>query len=152
MDDFNQSGTHPGASCSLGSNQATVRGRACFVRSAPTGTNPFIWNGYFFHTPLANGTCPPGTIQGPQGNCQCEQIPTGKVYFIEGQNFYIECDNSNPYPNDYVNGYGLYQIENALVNANTRWDFYNNLKNLYWNPCEGVELARLFNDYNGINP
>ncbi len=138
-------------SCSQGVRVRSSRGMACRIGSAPAGTQPFTWNGNFYHTPLPGGGCPPGvTFDG--ANCLLGTIPQGNIFYIDGQDFFIGCDGTQNFPNDYVSGYAPYQIQNALHNVKNRWELRNNLRNQYWNPGEGMELDSLFGDYIGINP
>lgn len=138
-------------SCSQGTRVMSSRGMACRIATAPAGTTPFTWSGNYYHTPLPGGGCPAGTVY-DGANCLIGTIPQGNVFYIDGQNFFIGCDGTADYPNDYVSGYAPYQIQNALHNVKNRWELRNNLRNQYWNAGEGMELDTLFGDYNGINP
>lgn len=156
IDSFNQS-AQSGVSgnlvtCSPGSSlMISSRGNACFVRSAPTGTTPFAWAGYLFHTLPSSGSCPPGTT--PDGsNCRITQIPQGKIHFFDGQDIYLSNDATVDFPSDFVSGYFPYQIQRALHNVTDRNQFKNNLRSLYWNPGEGIELDNLFDNYSNIHP
>ncbi len=65
----------------------TFDGANCHVASAPPGSQAFIWNGGFYHSPV-NGQCTVGTFDG--ANCHVAQVPPSAQPFIYANRFYVE--------------------------------------------------------------
>lgn len=60
----------------------------CQIGQAPAGTDAFIYNGYYYYTPLSNNSCPyPGSwFDG--AHCQVQQVPSGATPFIHLNHWY----------------------------------------------------------------
>lgn len=65
----------------------TFDGANCYIATAPAGSQAFIWNGAFYHSPV-NGQCALGTFDG--ANCRVAEIPESTTPFIYANGFYVE--------------------------------------------------------------
>lgn len=84
------------------------------------------------------------------GNSQYQTIAEENHYTSAGydmiDNFNQRSDYGNAYPADRVSGYSITQLENALINAKSWWQWKDNIKNHYNNPSEQY-LNELFNNW-----
>lgn len=63
-------------------------GANCHFGSAPAGTNAFLWDGNFYHSPLPNRACAaPATFDG--ANCFLRRVPSGYRPFIYRNGWYV---------------------------------------------------------------
>ena len=62
----------------------------CSLGPAPSGTNAFLWAGYYYHSPQPGNVCslPDSWFDGY--NCQVMKVPTGVVPFIWDNSFYYK--------------------------------------------------------------
>ena len=69
---------------------ASFDSRNCFVASPPVNTKAFIFNNYFYYTPVNGNQCPmPGSVF-DNANCVVYKIPTSTKGFIFQNNFYVQ--------------------------------------------------------------
>lgn len=63
-------------------------GANCYMGSAPSGTNAFIWNNNYYHSAQPGNQCPlPGTWY-DGANCFVDDVPPGVTPFIWSNNWY----------------------------------------------------------------
>lgn len=64
-------------------------GENCYMGSAPSGTQAFIWGGNYYYTPLGTNSCPLAGSYYDGANCFVMPVPGGVNPFISaGQHWY----------------------------------------------------------------
>lgn len=107
-------------------------GANCYIGSAPSGTNGFIYNDTFYYSPIDCCDCPlPGSwFDG--ANCFVQAIPSGRIGFVYNNKWYLQPLGDPSYPYDALKNWSMAQIEdqiipnayiqNSVIPINPPWD------------------------------
>jgi hypothetical protein len=97
-------------------NGGIFDGSNCALGNAPNGTNAFIYQNNFYHTPEPGNVCnqfPGATFDG--ANCFVSAIPNGSLGFIYQNGFYLHPEGDNNFPYDVITGYTANHLETNIV-------------------------------------
>jgi len=74
--------------CTIGSYDS----RNCYVGTAPTGTNAFIWSNKFYYSPINGNQCPLPGSSFDSVNCYVRAIPSNCTGFTSGNSWFVKPD------------------------------------------------------------
>jgi hypothetical protein len=130
--------------CTIGSYD----GNACYVATPPAGTNPVIWQGGLYYSPVYTPTCPLNGSQYDGANCQVATAPPGTNPFVWGGGLYHTALPGGvcPLPGSYFDGNACFV---AMPPAGTKPVIWQ--RGLYHSPVYAPTCPLNGSQYDGAN-